>query len=391
MRKPAIFVSSTCYDLKQIRNDTRLFLEGLGLEPVLSEFNTFPITPELSTLENCLKVVQDKCAILVLIVGSRYGSMKDQGKSVTNLEYITGRAKGVPTYVFVARSILEILPVWEKNPGGDYANVADSPKLFEFVSDLKKTGENWVFPFDTAQDIFDTLRTQLAYLFNDALELRLRAHRPSALPPRLLELQGAALRCVIERPYGWEYLLFGQVLQDELDALGDIKRDWQYGIAVGPGQALGTREFLIWVSGKMPEAIRISDNLKSAIERALPNALGPSGTSGDPLGILYVARTVATLYKNILEWKLDFNRIAVNDELKRLKSIASEACDSFAREIEQWCRRYNTEVPKALAASRTGDETKLDLTIRPTVANLAEFTAELKIVESKFSSGEIPP
>ena len=38
-RKPSIFVSSTCYDLKQIRQDIREFIEAdLGYEAILSEF-----------------------------------------------------------------------------------------------------------------------------------------------------------------------------------------------------------------------------------------------------------------------------------------------------------------------------------------------------------------
>ena len=39
-RKPSIFVSSTCYDLKQIRQDIREFIEAdLGYEAILSEGN----------------------------------------------------------------------------------------------------------------------------------------------------------------------------------------------------------------------------------------------------------------------------------------------------------------------------------------------------------------
>lgn len=47
MKRPALFVSSTCYDLKQVRSDIRQFLEDLGLEPLLSEFDSFPINPDL--------------------------------------------------------------------------------------------------------------------------------------------------------------------------------------------------------------------------------------------------------------------------------------------------------------------------------------------------------
>ncbi len=388
MKRPSVFVSSTCYDLKQVRTDIKLSLENLGLEPVLSDFDTFPVNPELGTLENCLKAVQNKADIFVLIVGARYGSVVDQGRSITNLEFMTAQAKGIPAYVFVMRAMLEILKVWEKNPDGDFTNVADSPKLFEFVSSLRQTGDTWVFPFDTAQDIFGVLQTQLAYLFMDALELRLRTRQSTELSTSLADLQGPALRYVIERPYAWEYLLFGQILQDELDALGDIKKDWRYGIATGVGQKLGSLQLFNWIGTKIPEGLRIVENLKSLLEEALPNALGPPGTSGDPSGIVYVARRVATLYRNALEWKLDFRRVAADDELVKVKSLASNICDTVVNEIERWSCEYNAAVPKAIAAARAGKKTELTLTLRPTSPDLTEFTAEVDSIKRKVNSGD---
>ena len=58
-RKPSIFVSSTCYDLKQIRRDIREFIEAdLGYEAILSEYDSFPIDPDKDTINNCLRVVE---------------------------------------------------------------------------------------------------------------------------------------------------------------------------------------------------------------------------------------------------------------------------------------------------------------------------------------------
>ena len=88
---PTVFVSSTCYDLNQVRADLKQFLEGLGLGPLLSESPAFPINPESQTVENCLNAVKGRADIFVLIVGARYGSIDVSGKSITNLE---SRCKG---------------------------------------------------------------------------------------------------------------------------------------------------------------------------------------------------------------------------------------------------------------------------------------------------------
>lgn len=54
-----IFVSSTCYDLSQIRKDLRDFITGLGHNPILSEQNDFPIDPQIDNWENCINAVKD--------------------------------------------------------------------------------------------------------------------------------------------------------------------------------------------------------------------------------------------------------------------------------------------------------------------------------------------
>ena len=44
--KPVVFVSSTCFDLSQVRADLKEFIEDdCGFEPMLSDFNSFPIDP----------------------------------------------------------------------------------------------------------------------------------------------------------------------------------------------------------------------------------------------------------------------------------------------------------------------------------------------------------
>ena len=39
---PTIFVSSTCYDLSQVRLDLKAFIEKLGYDAVISETSAFP-------------------------------------------------------------------------------------------------------------------------------------------------------------------------------------------------------------------------------------------------------------------------------------------------------------------------------------------------------------
>lgn len=158
--RPAVFVSSTCYDLKQIRQNIRDFIEDdLGYEAVLSEYDTFPIDPDMDTVNNCLRVVEERANIMVLIVGGRYGNITDHGeKSITNLEYLRAKMKGIPIFVFIDQSILNILPIWKKNNTADFSEIVDSPKIFEFVDILRNKDSNWVHEFNNGKDIIDCLQ-----------------------------------------------------------------------------------------------------------------------------------------------------------------------------------------------------------------------------------------
>src|SRR5215218_3100859 len=118
---PAVTVSSTFYDLAQVRADLLHFLQDeVGYRPLLSEYPSFPIDPDADTIENCRRRVERDADILVLIIGGRYGYVDTASdKSVTNLEYLAAQAKGIPIYPFVDKRVTAILPVWKVNPEGD--------------------------------------------------------------------------------------------------------------------------------------------------------------------------------------------------------------------------------------------------------------------------------
>lgn len=73
---PSVMVSSTLYDLKQIRTDLSQFIsDDIGYIPLMSELPSFPINPDLNTIDNCCKRVENNVDIFVLIIGGRYGSI----------------------------------------------------------------------------------------------------------------------------------------------------------------------------------------------------------------------------------------------------------------------------------------------------------------------------
>ncbi|MFW1943666.1 DUF4062 domain-containing protein [Acinetobacter guillouiae] len=66
------FVSSTCYDLGEVRSQLRNFINGLGHEAILSDHNDVLYDFKYHTHVSCVNEV-DNADILILIIGNRFG------------------------------------------------------------------------------------------------------------------------------------------------------------------------------------------------------------------------------------------------------------------------------------------------------------------------------
>ncbi len=348
--------------------------------PVLSEFSSFPVNPDLDAIENCLAGVKETADIFVLVVGGRYGSETENGKSVTNLEYLEAKAKGIPCYVFVQKPILTAFSIWQKNRSGDFSGIVDSSKLFEFVESLRDPRENWVFPFDSAQDIIGILRMQLAYLFMDSLTIRAKVQRSGLSKELLQDLSSAALLLAVQKPFAWEWRLFGQVLSDEISRMASVKRDLNYGLALGKAVRLGDpAEVIEWVRLKMGEIRSFVESADVIVNTALPEALGAPGEPGNVEEIVYVGKQLAKVYRLILEWTTEFSQTQVKDEFSRLLELIARTSHNVIEEIEAFPVGLNQQLDDA---ERRYTETKkpqsFKITVKLTCPDMTELDGELR-------------
>jgi hypothetical protein len=384
---PSVFVSSTCYDLAQVRKDLRAFIESLGMTATMSEYSSFPVDPNLDAVGNCLGRVKDSADILVLLVGGRYGSPTETGKSVTNLEYAEAKARGIPRYVFVDKRILTILPVWENTPSADFSGIVDSPKLFDFVKSLRDPKENWVFPFESAQDVIDTLRNQFAYLFKDCLDIRQKVAR-AGLPEQLQDLSGAALAVVIQKPRPWEYRLFCQVYADEIARCSSLSRDLRYGITLGQGVRFGDfTSFREWTQTKIAEVLSFVASAQKVVDIALPKAVGPPGEPGDVEEIIYAAKRLGLVYRRFLEWTAEFRHGESDDTFGPALRILGKLSQDIISQLEGFSGTLQRELDEAVRQYEATKERRIvEITLKLTVPELDGFDAELHKLAAHFGA-----
>lgn len=84
MAQPRIFISSTCYDLQEIRFQLRTFIDDFGFIPVMSEFGDIFFDYQKHIQDSCKDEI-DKSQLFILIVGNNFGSIYYKQKDLTSI------------------------------------------------------------------------------------------------------------------------------------------------------------------------------------------------------------------------------------------------------------------------------------------------------------------
>ena len=191
MAKPRVFLSSTYYDLKHVRERIERFLVNFGMEPVLFENDnvTFEFNKPLDL--SCYNEVKT-CQMMVLIVGGRYGStasgekvsqdkkeLYEQYVSITRKEHETATMAGIPSFVFIDKNVYAEYQTYKKNKKifedkiqFNFAHV-DDINIFKFISILEPTTA--IKTFDHVEEIENYIENQLSgmlFLYLQQLQRR---------------------------------------------------------------------------------------------------------------------------------------------------------------------------------------------------------------------------
>lgn len=177
MAKPRVFLSSTYYDLKQIRADLERFIREQGYEPVLNELGNIPYGKDERLEDYCYKEIGG-IDILVSVIGGRFGSSSHHSeKSVSQMELNTAIELNKQVYIFIDKNVYQEYQFYldnKKTKDVKY-KFADNVKIHEFIEFVESLpNNNTIHGFETSREITNFLKEQWAGLFQRFLQEQTR-------------------------------------------------------------------------------------------------------------------------------------------------------------------------------------------------------------------------
>lgn len=172
MAVPRVFISSTYYDLKQVRFNIGDFIKNLGYEAVMHERSGVAYTQNEPLENDCYHEVSS-CDIVVCVIGNHFGSQSLGNElSITMNEIQTAIKNKKKVYIFIAKDVFIENRTYEQNKGtGSFRSAyTDDLRIHEFIAELKSNVKVHVITsFETTDEIISTLKLQFAGLFQNLL------------------------------------------------------------------------------------------------------------------------------------------------------------------------------------------------------------------------------
>lgn len=153
-----VFISSTCYDLNDLRSEVENFLKSKGHNPMLSNRENFPVDPGKHRHDVCLENVS-VCELFILIVSRRLGAeyYADKSISITWAEFRKAIAEKKKVLAFVRNTTWFERQSYNKNiaAGNKYlASYVDDNRVFDFINEVQKDESGvWLQPFEDSVGI----------------------------------------------------------------------------------------------------------------------------------------------------------------------------------------------------------------------------------------------
>ena len=168
-----IFVSSTVWDMPDVRAELYEYLSRNGFQPLMSDSPDFGEDSKLeSSYKKCHNVLKE-CDAFLLIINSRYGGKKEykEGEiSITHQEFRWALEENKDFICFIRERAVTDYDIWKRSGRSNSAVTSfiqsgKDFKIFEFIDDIYRSapggGALWWRPFKDSVDLKKQLTTKL--------------------------------------------------------------------------------------------------------------------------------------------------------------------------------------------------------------------------------------
>lgn len=169
---PTVFISSTISDLLDIRFRIRTYIDSIGFHPVMSEHGEVPYLPRYNAKDSCYEAVT-RSNMLILLIGRRFGTAEESGKSVVQREHEAAIQASIPVFALVDRDVMTAKTLYEKSDGKNppaLDGTDDPAALYNFINQVTQSNtNNGIIVFDNVEDAIAKLRKQIAGYIGDLI------------------------------------------------------------------------------------------------------------------------------------------------------------------------------------------------------------------------------
>lgn len=172
-----VFISSSIFDLIDIRAELYALFKEMGMAPVMSEaLNTqFEVFTDKNSIETCL-VNLDNSDFVILVLSQRYGgSLSKAGYgdfSATHLEYRRAIEHSKPIYMYVRDRLEADFSIWKNAEEKELVSYgwvgANDVKLFELLSQhteltKERPNTNWYKTFRDSIELKEIIKNDFKF------------------------------------------------------------------------------------------------------------------------------------------------------------------------------------------------------------------------------------
>lgn len=172
---------------------------------------------------------------------------------------------------------------------------------------------------------------------------------------------------------------FHSGLSDELIADQKLKWDLSYGLKLGRIHDLGALpQMMQWVQQKLKDIGGLVHSAERLMNKAIQEAMKEPGVSGDPEHIVYVARRIAQVRRELLIWTIEFHCTEVHPECEKLISLISAFSRNVLDQLESFPKLVDDEIDKAVDAHERGGKYVATINLAFTAPSSDELSVEFQ-------------